>query len=241
MKSGSETSSADQRESAPSRGGVLIMTAVEAEREAVLRGLSGLDGVDVLLAGVGPAASAASTAVALARSGKPYRLVVSMGIGGGFPGVADIGSLVIANKIIAADLGVETADGFLSVDELGFGASQVAVAMELVQRLAEAMRSSSAQSTETLTAVHVGPVLTVTTATGTAQTAARLAKRVPGAAAEAMEGYGVAVAAQAAGIPVLELRAISNAVGPRDRSAWRIPEALRTLEAAAAALKEVLI
>ncbi|MEC0122600.1 futalosine hydrolase, partial [Paenibacillus apiarius] len=64
--------------------------------------------------------------------------------------------------------------------------------------------------------------------------------RVPGAAAEAMEGYGVAVAAQACGVPVLELRSVSNAVGPRNRDAWRIPEALKALEAASAVLMEVL-
>ncbi|MGW7126735.1 futalosine hydrolase, partial [Streptomyces sp. NPDC054901] len=37
-------------------------------------------------------------------------------------------------------------------------------------------------------------------------------------------GGGFAPAA-AHGLPVLEIRAVSNAVGPRDRSAWRIGEA----------------
>ena len=48
------------------------------------------------------------------------------------------------------------------------------------------------------------------------------------------------VAAQALGLPVLELRAISNPVGPRDREAWKIGEALEALAAAAAILMEVL-
>ncbi|MEC0208927.1 futalosine hydrolase, partial [Paenibacillus ehimensis] len=47
-------------------------------------------------------------------------------------------------------------------------------------------------------------------------------------------------AARDRGLPVLELRAISNAVGPRDREAWRIKEALDALEAAGAILLEVL-
>ncbi|MEC0173150.1 futalosine hydrolase, partial [Paenibacillus graminis] len=38
----------------------------------------------------------------------------------------------------------------------------------------------------------------------------------------------------------LELRAISNPVGPRDRAAWKINEALDALTAAAAILLEVL-
>lgn len=45
---------------------VLIMTAVEAEREAVLRGLGSPDFIDVELAGVGPASAAARTARVLA-------------------------------------------------------------------------------------------------------------------------------------------------------------------------------
>jgi futalosine hydrolase len=88
--------------------------------------------------------------------------------------------------------------------------------------------------------VHSGPVLTVSTATGTAATALERASQVPGAAAEGMEGFGVATAALDRGLPILEIRAISNPVGPRDREAWRIKEALETLEAASAILREVL-
>ncbi|NUP35711.1 MAG: futalosine hydrolase, partial [Streptomyces sp.] len=77
-----------------------------------------------------------------------------------------------------------------------------------------------------------GAVLTVSTVTGSAERATELRRRHPGAAAEAMEGFGVAEAAAAHGVPVLELRAISNAVGPRDRAAWRIGEALDALAGA---------
>ena len=44
-----------------------------------------------------------------------------------------------------------------------------------------------------------------------------------------MEGFGVATACALAGVPFAEVRAISNAVGPRDRGAWRIGEALAAL------------
>ncbi|MDO3679409.1 futalosine hydrolase [Paenibacillus ehimensis] len=210
---------------------VLVITAVAAERDAVLRGLRGDARFDVVTGGVGPAASAASAAKALAAAG--YGLVVSAGIGGGFPGRAEIGSLVVADAIVAADLGAETPEGFRSVDELGFGSSRIAVDASLAARLTEALQRAGLPA-------HTGPVLTVSTVTGTAATASELAARVPGAAAEAMEGFGVAAAARDRGLPVLELRAISNAVGPRDREAWRIKEALDALEAAGAILLEVL-
>lgn len=210
---------------------ILIMTAVEAEREAVLLGLQGATGFDVRLAGVGPALAAARTAKALS-SGK-YRLVISAGIGGGFAGKAGIGDIVVANEIIAADLGAETQEGFSSVEELGFGSSCIRADDALVSRIFETLHGAGFPA-------HMGPILTVSTVTGTSDTAWALAGRIEGAAAEAMEGYGVAVAAQDQGVPVLEIRSISNIVGPRDKSAWRIKEALTALSSASSFLQEVL-
>ena len=210
---------------------VLVMTAVPVEREAVLRGLHGDGRFDVLLAGVGPVSAAVNTAKVLATA--RYGLVVSAGIGGGFPGKAEVGSVVAAKEIVAADLGVETPEGFSSLDELGLGSTCIQVDASLVSAVTEALLAAKLPA-------KTGPVLTVSTVTGTAESAAELLARVPGATAEAMEGYGVACAAHDYGVPILELRAISNLVGPRDRTAWRIKEALDVLEAASSVLLEVL-
>ncbi|WP_046213260.1 futalosine hydrolase [Paenibacillus wulumuqiensis] len=213
---------------------ILIMTAVEAEREAVLRGIGDAAGqrFDVQLAGVGPASAAARTALLLARDS--YDLVVSAGIGGGFEPHAIPGSIVLSSRIIAADLGSGTPEhGFISVDELGFGSSVITADRSYNEHLTAAMRHAG------LT-VHTGPVLTVSTTTGSAETTASLLQRIPDAAAEGMEGYGVAEAARLLGVPVLEIRAISNKVGPRDRGSWRIPEALQSLSLASSLLPEVL-
>ena len=82
----------------------------------------------------------------------------------------------------------------------------------------------------------VGDVLTLATVTGTAGTAARLAEAHPAAVAEAMEGFGVACAAATAGVPFAELRTVSNVIGPRDRSAWRLADAFAALTTAAKSL-----
>ncbi|WP_423805272.1 futalosine hydrolase [Paenibacillus illinoisensis] len=250
---------------------VLIVTAVDAEKDAVLRGLGdqAAEMFDVIAGGVGPAAVAASAAAKLAfaaAAGRKvlaqdstapagsdaaqasaastgplagagltpaYTLVISAGIGGGFPGRADVGSLVVADAMVAADLGSQTPDGFLSVDELGFGSSRVAADAELAARLRHELQRAGH-------AVSGGTAVTVSTATGTAETAAELLRRVPDATAEGMEGFGVATAAKQFGVPALELRAISNAVGPRDRDAWRIKDALDALQAASSIFREVL-
>ncbi|MEU1665134.1 futalosine hydrolase [Streptomyces sparsogenes] len=258
---------------------VLVVTAVPAERDAVVRGVRAaaaesagipeaaevsLPGgrtlhrvvrppltVDALAAGVGPAAAAAATATALTAAelgtagrptrlaaagpgtarldaarldaagldAAPYGLVVSAGIGGGFT-PAPLGTVVVAEAIVAADLGAETPDGFAAVTDLGFGTVEHLPPPALVRAVAEA------------TGAARGAVLTVSTVTGSAGRATELLRRHPRAAAEAMEGFGVAEAAAAHGVPVLEVRAISNTVGPRDRAAWRIGEALDALAAA---------
>ncbi|WP_244918954.1 futalosine hydrolase [Paenibacillus dendritiformis] len=210
---------------------ILIVTSVPAERDAVLRGLGGDPRFNVIVGGVGTAAAAASTTRELAAA--RYGAAVCAGIAGGFAERAEVGSVVVASSIIAADLGAETPDGFCSVDELGFGSAYLPVDAETAERICQAMQAIPLQAC-------AGPVLTLSTVTGTAETAAMLAQRVPGAAAEAMEGYGIAVAARQFGLPAFEIRSISNAVGPRNRAAWRIPEALKALEAACSVLPEVL-
>lgn len=211
---------------------ILIMTSVAAEKEAIERGLGTDQRFDVVLAGVGPISASIQTTRAL--MGEDYALVINMGIAGGFREKADVGTLVIADEIVSADLGAESPEGYITLDELGFGAStRIKADSELVELLYTALKSSEV-------AVQQGNILTLSTVTGTAETAEELLRREPNAAAEAMEGYGVAMAAQEFGKPVLEIRSISNPIGPRDRSAWRIKEALDTLERASKVISEVL-
>ncbi|MFE6866910.1 futalosine hydrolase [Kitasatospora sp. NPDC057692] len=232
----------------PARARLLVVVAVPAEAEAVLRGLgadpqaspaapervalpggaldrvahpSGVT-VDVLAGGVGPGAAAAAAATALTAA--RYDLVLSAGIAGGFAPRAPVGATVVATGIVAADLGAETPEGFADVTELGFGTVRHTPAPAAAALAAEALGAVA------------GTVLTVSTVTGSAARAAALTARHPDAVAEAMEGFGVAEAAARHGVPSFELRTVSNAVGPRDRSAWRIGEALAALERAFALL-----
>ena len=53
---------------------------------------------------------------------------------------------------------------------------------------------------------------------------------------EAMEGFGVLRAAALAGVPAVEVRAISNAIGEEDRARWDLAAGLAALERAMPAL-----
>jgi futalosine hydrolase len=209
---------------------LLVVTAVEAEADAIRAGLR--DGAAIVLpVGVGQAVAAAGTARLLAlaeAAGRPYRAVVCAGIAGGFAGRVEVGGTVVATSSIAADLGAQSPNGFLPLDALGFGDPVRPADPGLLVALRTALPRALA-----------GEVLTVNTVTGTARGADELAARHPAALAEAMEGYGVACAAAGAGVAFAELRTVSNPIGPRDRAAWRVRDALAALTAAAARLATV--
>ena len=211
---------------------ILVVTAVPAERDAVVAGRSAaigmIDGleihraltgaglVDVIAGGVGVAASAVATSCVL-RNG--YDLAISAGIAGGFPAAADL-PVAVASAIVHADLGAHTPDGFVSMAELGWGATRFELRELLYRALAER------------TGAAIGTVLTVSTVTGSRERADELIAAHPDAIAEAMEGIGVHRAAGQVGAEFAELRTISNRVGPRNRSDWRIDDALAALSRA---------
>lgn len=187
---------------------LLVVTATAAEAQAL--DLAGR--AEVVVGGIGPVAAAVATTAAIAAG--RYDLVISAGIAGGF-GPLVPGDVAVASTIAFADLGIETTSG--GVSPLATAASRWDVEAALAVSLAER------------TGGHLGTILTVVTVTGTQARADRLLDACPDAVAEAMEGAGVAAAATACGLPFAEVRGISNAVGPRERDAWRIDDALAAL------------
>jgi futalosine hydrolase len=201
--------------------------------------------VTVLATGVGGPAAAAGTAACLASAaaaGEGFDLVVVVGVAGGFPGQAAVGDVVIADRMIAADLGAQTppgeahpdgteaAPGFLDLTELRLGPSALTPHPGIVTQLAQTMDGLGRQ-------VRVGAIISLSTATGTDARAGELAARHD-PLAEAMEGYGAAVAASAFGVPFAEVRSISNPVGRRDRARWDLPGAMSALSGVSVLLAE---
>jgi futalosine hydrolase len=225
---------------------VLVVTAVEAERDAVVRDLgpaaavhvgpyrglaveSGPDGeLHAFHAGVGPTAAAATTTTLLAL-GPAYDLVVSAGVAGGFRDRATVGDLILATQVVAADQGAITDDGFRTLRDMGLpGNGGYAIDSSRVE---PRLRGGPYR-------LLLGTVLTLSAMTGTETRAAELADRYPDAVAEAMEGYGVLEARQrllwlrGPDAAFAEIRAISNVIGRRDRSNWDLPAAFDVLASA---------
>ncbi|QSB05470.1 futalosine hydrolase [Natronoglycomyces albus] len=205
---------------------LLIVTAVEAEAQAVRTAFASRPGPTVIAGGVGPTAAAAATAraIALAEAAqRPFRAVINAGVAGAFAGRAHIGDVMIATACVAAELGVTLPDRHQPLDELGFGTNRLTCSGELTKAL-EGRR---------------GQFLTLAAITGSPELAASLADRYPDALGEAMEGFGVAQAADAVGLPFAEVRTVSNLVGDRDVAGWDWEAAFASLTKAFQTYPEV--
>lgn len=216
---------------------ILLVTAVVAERDACLEtfdtAVASVGPYDALVAltpaaavtavagGVGPSAAASVTATALALGS--YDLALNVGVAGAFRegGLAE-GDVAVANVITAADLGAWAPAGFLDLSVMGLdGAGGVACPSTWVEHVHQQLLLAGVPS-------RCGMILTLSAMTGTDSRAIELFERHH-ALAEAMEGAGMAEAATRWGLPVMEIRSMSNLVGDRDREVWQLGPALGRL------------
>lgn len=193
------------------RAVVVVATPGEAE------GLAGL-AAPVVVSGIGAVNAALAAHDAIVRFSPD--LLVSAGIGGAYPssGLRE-GDLAVSSELVYAGLGARDGAAFLDLEALGFPL--------LPGRYNRLPAWDGAPGWAARLGAALGPILTLETVTGDAARAAELEALFPGALVEGMEGAGVAHAARRAGLAAVEVRGVSNLVGPRDRSAWRIGEALR--------------
>lgn len=172
----------------------------------------------MLVTGVGPVNAACALARRLAAGG--ITRVLSCGIGGAYPGSGlAVGDVACAATEEYGDLGVETDDAFLTLPALGF--PLVPEAPDDAARFELALRPLD----------RAVAFVTCSTCTGTDARAQELVART-GGAVESMEGAAIVHVGARFGLPVGEVRGISNLVGKRDRDAWRIPEAIEAAEEA---------
>lgn len=169
--------------------------------------------------GFGQIAAAARTAALVTRY-QPSRVLL-IGIAGTFrPDVVAVGDSCRFDEVICSGIGVGVGENFRGAAELGwdqFGCDgqwpHIGDVIPLVSTFMPGVPCA-------------GALLSVTSASATADDADRRAARYPHAVAEDMEGFGVATACGLAGVPLQIVRGISNVVGDRDKANWQIDAAL---------------
>jgi futalosine hydrolase len=241
----------DPRPDADPAPGVLCITAAPAEARAVAAGLGVSEpawdwrAVDaphqwrLVRSGVGKVNAAGCAVTCLSQEHEQTAMVINLGVCGSLGEDAPpVGSVIVASGSVYADEGIATPTTFQDIAAAGFppwpGADRGGVVAEpgLVQATRD--RLAAALDAE----VHVGPVATISTCSGTDALAREVARR-SGAIAEAMEGAAIAHAlmrVRGSARDFLEIRVVSNTTGDRDKQSWDLKGALATLTRVAKAL-----
>jgi futalosine hydrolase len=180
--------------------------------------------VDVLTSGVGMVAASAWTARALAL--RAYDAAINLGVCGSFDPALVNGRVVQVVTDRIGELGAEDGDAFLTVGELGLvGDDEFPFESgRLVNRSAP-----TSGPLERLDQIHG---LTVSTVHGNERSIANVMERFD-VQVESMEGAAFFYCCLTARVPCAQVRAVSNRVERRNRSAWNLPLAIQALNDAA--------
>ena len=155
-------------------------------------------------------------------------MIIHLGIGGAYPSSGlKQGDISIAEKEMYGDEGVFLEDGFHSAETIGIpflikGRKRYFNEFMPDKKLSKmAVRIARTTLRASRVTVESGPFLTLSTCTGTMKRAEELERRFH-AICENMEGAAVAHVCAACGVPMVEIRGISNIVGERDRGKWNV-------------------
>jgi len=207
----------------------LIMRALKGRRTAEGMTMGTIARLQVVIAVSGPGqANAARAATQLALMVNP-RAMINIGIAGVYKGAGhDLSDVIAASSETYADTGALERGGLIGLRQMGMplmrkGHTQYFSTFPVDKRLLKAALPHVDGS---------GAFLTVSQASGTPGRASKL-RQMHDALCENMEGAAVAHTCLHYGIPMLEIRGISNLAGVRDKSAWRIEAAASNCQLAA--------
>ncbi|MFD1257908.1 futalosine hydrolase [Mucilaginibacter terrae] len=179
---------------------------------------------EVLITGVGMTA----TAYALGRhlANNHYDLAINLGIAGSFDRNIPLGEVVEIVQDTFTELGAEDDTRFITLDALGFGQTVFKTDAHLSNYYPEH-------------GVWQVTAATVNTVHGEESSIAKLHQRSR-PQLESMEGAAFFYACEQAGVPALQIRAVSNYVEKRNRDAWKIGLAIENLNTFAVELLNTL-
>jgi futalosine hydrolase len=169
-----------------------------------------------------------ATAYALGRelTANQYDLAVNLGIAGSFDRSIALGDVVEITTDTIAGLGAEDDDNFLTISQLGFGENTF-TATESLTNVSNKFNLKQATA------------ITVNTVHGNDASIQKIQKRL-NPQTESMEGAAFFYACREAGVPCLQIRAVSNYVEKRNRDNWQIGLAIKNLNTFAVELLERL-
>ena len=164
-----------------------------------------------LITGAGMVATAFAMGKHLAVN--QYDLAINLGIAGSFSKDIALGDVVEIVEDTFAELGAEDDEDFITIDKLGFGESSFRSTYPVPEHFH----------------IKKANAITVNTAHGNEASIRKISSRI-NAEIESMEGAAFFYACREAGIPCMQIRAVSNYVEKRNRDAWQIGLAIKNLD-----------
>ncbi|KJJ84643.1 futalosine hydrolase [Candidatus Omnitrophus magneticus] len=217
-------------------------------RNGIIRGTM-FDDITVLLVetGMGKVNGAhGATKVLLTAKDSPPDMIINLGIGGAYPQMGlDKGDVAISSKEVYGDEGVFTSEGdFLGVEEIGIPLcekdgrpyyNEFLMDSKLTEKALYIISNNAPPGIK----VKRGVFVTVSTCTGANARAVELRDRYNGLC-ENMEGAAIAHICAMYGIPMIEVRGISNIVRDRDKKDCNINLAAKNCQEVVITLLENL-
>lgn len=180
----------------------------------------------VALCGFGPVAAAARTAHLLAEHA-PERVLL-VGIAGRLDDRLAIGAAYRFARVACFGVGAGSGSEFVPAEALGWQ-QWPGDADGTTPRIGDQIGDLfSCAPGGTAGGGRADLLLTVCAAAASAEDVRLRTQTFPGAAAEDMEGFAVALACRLRGVPVDIVRGISNTAGDRDKSHWQVADALES-------------
>lgn len=201
---------------------LLLTAATNFEMAAFVRACPVTQGIATLVTGVGPVETSVRLSAFLATAATPPTAVVNIGVAGAY--VVDgreqvsLLDICLAEREVLADLGICVQD---EVHQLRGGTFELVECIELDASL---LGQASKQLTVAQIPHRIGVFATVNCVSGT-QKRGEVIARQHRAICENMEGFAAAMACRHFGVPLLELRCISNLVEDRHCQNWQLSKA----------------
>ena len=197
---------------------ILVVSATTQEVQPFL---NSNPAADILISGVG--ATQTSFAIQQRLWKVKYDLVVQAGVAGTFNfEIAEIGNVVSVDRDVFADEGVWEPTGFISKFEMGLADKNEFPYTDgwLVNNASNKIPGTNKFTQVhgiTVNAIHSNPAFN------------HLMRTKYNAVTETMEGAALHYVCLQMNIPFLQIRAISNIVGERDKQQWDLPLAINNL------------
>jgi futalosine hydrolase len=197
---------------------ILLAAATVNEISPTMEWLSGNYGVKVLITGIGSTA----TAFALTKSilGQRPDIVIQAGIAGSFSQQYPPGSVVFIDEEIIADMGAIEQGRLIDIFDMGFAAGNEKPFTN--RMLANPSTAKYNYGVDFVRGATVNGI-------SSSSLQVSLIKEKYNPVVESMEGAALHYVCLMESIPFLQLRAVSNLVGERNKANWKFREAITNL------------